>query len=84
MTDDLPDDPHLAVLLGIAAELTQIRRVLEAQQADADDASDATAASECRCGVTVADESAADTHAQDAHNAPPGAWRDVFETHQRR
>ena len=70
------DDPYLQCLIGIAAELTAIRQQL--QQLNNEPPEPNLETFECRCGRVVAGESAAREHARDEHNAPRGAWSDLY------
>lgn len=78
MTDE-PADPYLRALLGIGAELTQIR--LELQKLNAPrETGDDSPTHECRCGATFGDMDTARDHVRDKHNAPPGATDDLLQT----
>jgi len=75
MSGDQPDDvdQQTQLLMGIAAELTAIRRLLEAQQATADETTDDSGpVAHCHCGATFDDVDEAKRHDRDRHNAPRG------------
>jgi len=83
--DPSPDDTDqqmVRALIGIGAELTRIRRLLEAQQ-DATSASASVSPSDgitCRsCGDSFATEREGWAHARREHGAPQGSEGDLFE-----
>jgi 5-methylcytosine-specific restriction endonuclease McrA len=84
MTDE-GIDPELQTLLGMAAELTAIRRELTTiRQALVDEPSDNDSDTgdelTCQfCGQSFTDDSAAREHTISDHNAPPDAWRESYE-----
>lgn len=74
------DDPYLAVLMGIASELTAIRQELQRQNASQETNTPAGDEYTCQsCDESVPDEQAARRHAEDEHNAPDGAWRSIMQ-----
>jgi hypothetical protein len=86
MSDDTDDtetadeiDRQTQLLLGIAAELTTIRRLLqEGQPAESADDAGEQSRYECRCGESFDDERPAHQHARRAHSAPEGHETEVI------
>lgn len=78
-TDTDPIDRQTQLLLGIAAELTTIRRLLqEGQPAESADDAGEQSRYECRCGESFGAERPAHQHARRAHNAPEGHETEVI------
>lgn len=74
---DGDDDPYLAALLGIGAELTAIRQQL--QRLTVESAAAASAESlQCRCGASFDTEAAAREHAVADHKAPAENWQELY------
>lgn len=78
-TDTDPIDRQTQLLLGIAAELTTIRRLLqEGQPAESADDAGEQSRYECRCGESFDAERPAHQHARRAHGAPEGHETEVI------
>jgi hypothetical protein len=76
-SDDNTDEQILHALVGIGAELTRIRRLLE-QDSDAEPTTE-DATFTCRsCGAMFGDEDYAHEHARSEHGAPEGAETDLI------
>lgn len=85
--DDVP--PNTAALIRLGAEVSEIRRELVAiREALVDDDGDgddgdaqSTTSWECRCGETVASDTAARAHVVAEHEAPADYYQDIMTRH---
>lgn len=82
--DDLEDvdDPHLAVLLGIAAELTTIRRELQTTNDSPPPAEEGPIYECALCEEAITGDRDAKTHAVTEHGAPRSDWRTAYTDNQ--